>query len=163
MSRVCQRPSGHTEFSRSPGSLVHSGTQSPLRDAGQPYLSVLGCTFSQTPLVLPVRGYLDAFNRLMTGDFYIGRGSRQRSLKRSIFLTKCRQLGGTERSRCSRRISRPIPTYSHVSGHFQDSDLSATVLRINVVTATSSSRSSQNFILVHSTRRVPLSLRSQLR
>ena len=42
-------------------------------------------TFSQTPLVLPIRGHLDAINRLMTGDFEIGRGSRQRSLKRIIY------------------------------------------------------------------------------
>ena len=82
---MCQRPSGHAEFSRSNGSLVQAGTQSPLRDAGQPYLSVLGGTFSQTPLVLPVRGHLDAINRLMTGDFYVGKGSRQRALKRSMF------------------------------------------------------------------------------
>ena len=83
--RMCQRPSGHTEFSRSPGSMVQAGMQSPLRNAGQPYLSVLGGTFSQTPLVLPVRGHLDSINRLMTGDCFFGRGSRQRSLKRSIF------------------------------------------------------------------------------
>ena len=36
-------------------------------------------------MVLPFRGHLDTTNRMMTGDYYIGRGSRQRSLKRSVF------------------------------------------------------------------------------
>ena len=36
-------------------------------------------------MVLPSRGHLDTINRMMTGDYFIGRGSRQRSLKKSIF------------------------------------------------------------------------------
>ena len=39
---------------------------------------------ADTPRILPVRGCLEDVERLMRGDFYIGRGSRQRSLKRSI-------------------------------------------------------------------------------
>ena len=49
------------------------------------YRSILGGTFRQTPKALPIRGHIDTINRMMTGDYYIGRGSRQRSLKRSIF------------------------------------------------------------------------------
>ena len=36
-------------------------------------------------MVLPIRGYLDDIKRLMVGDFYIGRGCRQRGLGRSEF------------------------------------------------------------------------------
>ena len=40
---------------------------------------------AETPHILPVRGCLEEVKRLMRGDFYIGRGSKQRSLKRSTF------------------------------------------------------------------------------
>ena len=45
----------------------------------------MGESFSVTPVVLPVRGYLDEIKRMMLGDFYIGRGCRQRGLGRSEF------------------------------------------------------------------------------
>ena len=35
-------------------------------------------------MVLPVRGHLDAVRRLHKGDFYVGRGCRQRGLRRSL-------------------------------------------------------------------------------
>ena len=35
--------------------------------------------FEDTPMVVPVRGHLDSIKRLLKGDRYIGRGSRQRS------------------------------------------------------------------------------------
>ena len=38
-----------------------------------------------SPLVVPTRGHLDSIRRLMTGDRYIGRGSKQRALVKSIF------------------------------------------------------------------------------
>ena len=47
--------------------------------------SVLGESFAATPLVLPVRGHLDSIKRLLKGDLYIGRGSRQRSLGKSRY------------------------------------------------------------------------------
>ena len=40
---------------------------------------------SDTPVVLTIRANLDAIKRLMIGDYYIGRGSRQRELSKSIF------------------------------------------------------------------------------
>ena len=40
-----------------------------------------------SPLVVPTRGHLDSIRRLMTGDRYIGRGSKQRALVKSIFFT----------------------------------------------------------------------------
>ena len=43
-------------------------------------LSALGECFGRAPLVVPVRGHLDSIKRLLRGDVYIGRGSRQRSL-----------------------------------------------------------------------------------
>ena len=50
---------------------------------GQRSLANTRC--ENTPHILPVRGCLEEVGRLMRGDFYIGRGSRQRSLKRSTF------------------------------------------------------------------------------
>ena len=47
--------------------------------------SALGGDYCSTPLVLPTRGHLDSVKRLLKGDVYIGRGSRQRSLKKSRF------------------------------------------------------------------------------
>ena len=47
--------------------------------------SPAGTNFVDTPLVVPVRGWLDGIRRLMCGDFYVGRGSTQRGLKRSEF------------------------------------------------------------------------------
>ena len=38
-----------------------------------------------SPLVVPTRGHLDSIRRLMTDDRYIGRGSKQRALVKSIF------------------------------------------------------------------------------
>ena len=40
---------------------------------------------AQIPWVVPVRGHLDSIARLMSGDQYIGRGSRQRKLEKSHF------------------------------------------------------------------------------
>ena len=40
---------------------------------------------AQIPWVVPVRGHLDSIARLMSGDQYIGRGSRQRKLEKSQF------------------------------------------------------------------------------
>ena len=48
-------------------------------------VSVLGRSFQDTPLVVPMRGHLDAVKRFMKGDHYIGRGYRQRSLGCSPF------------------------------------------------------------------------------
>ena len=51
--------------------------------AGTQDVSALGESFDQTPLVVPVRGHLDSIKRLLKGDVYIGRGSKQRSLPKS--------------------------------------------------------------------------------
>ena len=45
----------------------------------------MGETFDSTPMVLPIREHLDEVKRLLVGDYYIGRGCRQRGLGRSIF------------------------------------------------------------------------------
>ena len=58
-------------------------------------LSALGESFGHTPLVVPVRGHLDSIKRLLRGDVYIGRGSRQRSLPKSRYCNtfKVSQVG----------------------------------------------------------------------
>ena len=45
--------------------------------------SALGESFEATPMVLQIRAHLDSVKRLLSGDLYIGRGSRQRSLGKS--------------------------------------------------------------------------------
>ena len=62
---------------------------------GNPDVSVLGESFGHTPLVVPVRGHLDSIKRLLRGDVYIGRGSRQRSLLKSRYCNtfKVSQVG----------------------------------------------------------------------
>ena len=37
------------------------------------------------PIVLPIRGHLDSIKQLMLGDLFIGRGLRQRGLKKSLW------------------------------------------------------------------------------
>ena len=37
------------------------------------------------PMVLPIRGHLDAVRRLLKRDFHVGRGCRQRGLRRSLY------------------------------------------------------------------------------
>ena len=60
--------------------------------------SALGEGFDATPMALPVRGHLDAVKRLLKGDLYIGRGTRQRSLGkvsefgRDVAITKFREM-----------------------------------------------------------------------
>ena len=62
-----------------------AGSQGHTPPAFTPYFSVLGMTEADTPMVIPIRANLDAIKRLMIGDYYIGRGSRQRGLSKSIF------------------------------------------------------------------------------
>ena len=68
------------------GDVLSTGTQD---------VSALGESFDQTPLVVPVRGHLDSIKRLLKGDVYIGRGSRQRSLLKSRYCNtfKVSQVG----------------------------------------------------------------------
>ena len=56
--------------------------------------SALGESFGHTPLVVPVRGHLDSMKRLLRGDVYIGRGSRQRSLPKSRYCKHLQSLTG---------------------------------------------------------------------
>ena len=58
-------------------------------------VSALGESFAQTPLIVPIRGHLDSIKRLLKGDVYIGRGSRQRSLPKSRYCNtfKVSQVG----------------------------------------------------------------------
>ena len=48
--------------------------------------SLTGTCFADTPMVVPVRGYLDGIRRLMVGDLYIGRGSKQRGTRKECVV-----------------------------------------------------------------------------
>ena len=60
-------------------------TASTLIDCHSLDVSALEENFEATPMVLPIRGCLDSVRRLLKGDLYIGRGSRQRSLVKSRY------------------------------------------------------------------------------
>ena len=47
--------------------------------------SQIGTARDETPDIVPIRGCLDNIKQLMAGDVYIGRGSRQRGLQRSVW------------------------------------------------------------------------------
>ena len=51
----------------------------------RPLRSQIGTTRDETPNIVPIRGCLDNIKQLMAGDVYIGRGSRQRGLQRSVW------------------------------------------------------------------------------
>ena len=55
------------------------------RDGSLSIRSVLGGTQDVTPMVVPTRCCLDLVKKFMRGDRYIGRGSAQRGLKRSLW------------------------------------------------------------------------------
>ena len=64
--RLLALPGQRVEHRDDPVARSHSGTSSSI-----------------TPLIVPIRGHLDSIKRLMAGDVYIGRGSRQRGLEKS--------------------------------------------------------------------------------
>ena len=68
-----------------PGPVTLRSVHGDVSEATDHELSVFGDVFAASPMVLPVRGHLDAIKRLLKGDIYIGRGSRQRSLAKSRF------------------------------------------------------------------------------
>ena len=61
------------------GALVYRRRDHALSEV-QKDVSALGEASVRTPMVVPTRGHLDAISKLMRGDLYIGRGSRQRKL-----------------------------------------------------------------------------------
>ena len=48
-------------------------------------VSATGSLFQDTPMIVPTREHLDLVKKLLTGDIYVGRGSRQRQLPKSRF------------------------------------------------------------------------------
>ena len=77
------------------GTQPVTGISGDVHSTGTQDVSALGESFDQTPLVVPVRGHLDSIKRLLKGDVYIGRGSRQRSLHKSRYCNtfKVSQVG----------------------------------------------------------------------
>ena len=57
---------------------ISNGICARLTGASLVHRSTLGDTRDSTPLVLPIRGYLDGIKAVKKGDVYIGRGCRQR-------------------------------------------------------------------------------------
>ena len=83
-----------------PGTGISGDVQScKATTTGTQDVSALGESFDQTPLVVPVRGHLDSIKRLLKGDVYIGRGSRQRSLPKSRYCNTFKGVTGWEVSR----------------------------------------------------------------
>ena len=79
-------PGGTTPGSTSYGMVV--AAQGTGLSSTSPYLSIVGGTFEYTPMVLPVRGHVDSIKKLMVRDVYIGRGSRERQLRKSVFCNR---------------------------------------------------------------------------
>ena len=59
-----------------------SHTQIPLDQQHRPDEFDSSCL---VPLVVPILGNLDHARRLLRGDFYVGRGCKQRGLQRSLY------------------------------------------------------------------------------
>ena len=80
------------------------------------FRSVLGESFSDTPMVLPISGHLDSIARMMVGDYYIGRGSRQRALGQSPFCNdfKVSVYGREMATEGSKKLQYDTSTGSHV-------------------------------------------------
>ena len=72
-----------------------TGISGDVHSTGTQDVSALGESFDQTPLVVAIRGRLDSIKRLLKGDVYTGRGSRQRSLPKSRYCNtfKVSQVG----------------------------------------------------------------------
>ena len=67
----------------------------------------MGEFFPDTPMVLPIRGCLDDIKRVMVGDFYKGRGCRQRGLGKSEF---CNDFKVAVQLCCGKAFFRPCTT-----------------------------------------------------
>ena len=68
-----------------PGPVTLRTAHDDVSEVKHQELYVFGDVFDATPMLLPVRGHLDAIKRLLKGDLYIGRGSGQRSLPKSRY------------------------------------------------------------------------------
>ena len=95
LRRLDTRIRGGTQPGMSMDTAPGTGISGHAHSAGTQDVSALGESFDQTPLVVPVRGHLDSIKRLLKGDVYIGRGSRQRSLLKSRYCNtfKVSQVG----------------------------------------------------------------------
>ena len=67
-------------------------------------------------MVLPIRGHLDSIKRSLVGDYYIGRGSRQRSLGKNLLCNdyKVAVYGGTE---AIRQFQSKLDTDQELQAH----------------------------------------------
>ena len=77
------------------------------------FRSVLGEVYSETPVVLPIRGHLDSIARMMIGDCFFDRGSRQRSLSQSLFCNDFK-VAVFGREEAIRRFSLKLLSDNHL-------------------------------------------------
>ena len=82
--------------------------------------SALDEGFEATPIVVPVRGHLDSIKRLVKGDRYIGRGSRQRSLGKS--RSKYHSMAARLRYQVSVKLCWLTEFFMPLYGHYQVHD-----------------------------------------
>ena len=95
-----------------------TGISGDVHSVGTQDVSALGESFDQTPLVVPIGGHLDSIKRLLKGDVYIGRGSRQRSLPKSRYCNtfKVSQVGRSVAIRVFGKRCSPILSSTTRSG-----------------------------------------------
>ena len=77
------------------------------------FRSVLGEVYSETPVVLPIRGHLDSIARMMIGDCFFDRSSRQRSLSQSLFCNDFK-VAVFGREEAIRRFSLKLLSDNHL-------------------------------------------------
>ena len=85
LNRTTNRLTGRLNFKRGYVPLLLTSTGCRSQFALLLFRSALGESFSVTPMVLTVRGFLDDIKCMMIGDFYMGRGCRQRGFGRSEY------------------------------------------------------------------------------
>ena len=74
-----------TQTGTQPGTGTHGNEIVDSTAQENQELSALGERLEFTPLVIPIRAHLDSVRRLLKGDIYIGRVSRQRSLPKNRY------------------------------------------------------------------------------
>ena len=84
-------PVERSRESRLDGAGGHSASDASVPFRTPPLrVTVLGTSFAETPLIVPTSDSLERVRALMVGDMYVGRGSRQRGLTKSVFCNPFR-------------------------------------------------------------------------
>ena len=134
-------------------SAIPNGICARLNGVSLVHRSMLGETRDSTPLALPIRGHLDGIKAMMKGDVYIGRGCRQRGLKRSPHCNnyKVANYGRRAAIELFEKHLLSSPSYLKIYGHCRGAASHATADQVRIVTATSSYVSSDSAIPLRTT------------